>query len=70
MKNPQYWCKGGYKWAQIKKNLTETCVLKPIMVGEINYFFMIWGHFSDERVIFDFFTSNIDDFIVKTRIYR
>ena len=34
------------------------------------FLFLIWGHFLVERVIFVYFTSKIDDFNVKTRIYR
>ena len=53
-----------------QKKSTETCVLKPILVGEKFFFFLICGHFLVERVIFDFSTSKIDDFNVKTRFYR
>ena len=52
-----------------QKKSTETCVLKPILIGKKKKN-LIWGHFLVERVIFDFLTSKIDDFNVKTRIYR
>ena len=50
--NPQYWSKGGIMGTYQKKS-TETCVLKPILVGEKKIFFFdlmsFFGRTSDFR---------------------